>query len=148
MADLMRSNPEDTPLFRQRQSTSTLAGEQAARAVGSWRQRILARLQDQPSTLWEVAQYFSVPDHVISGRFSELAKDGYIEHAGARRPHPISQCDAEVWRIRRDRVEGVDPAELLGYPATVILDGEIYDRHIYPWVSVYPFCPITVMNFL
>jgi hypothetical protein len=55
-------------------STSKIAGQQAARKSGTWRQRILALLRERPSTLWEVAQHFEVPDHTISGRFTELAR--------------------------------------------------------------------------
>jgi hypothetical protein len=110
-------------------STSTIAGQQAATKSGGWRRRILDRLLVEPQTLWEVAAFYGVPDHVISGRFTELSKDLVIEHAGERRKHPVSGCEAEVWRIRRAANDPQpDVAELLGYPLELKIEGEIYDR--------------------
>ena len=82
-------------------STSHAAGQQAARRVGQWREKIIARLREQPSTLFEVAAFYKVPDHTISGRFTALHADGLIEHAGDRRRKPETGCEAEVWRITR-----------------------------------------------
>ena len=80
-------------------STSTLAGEQAARGVGRMQARILERLRQSPATLFEVALHLGVPDHVISGRFTELARDMKIDRTGERRPKPESGCLCDVWRI-------------------------------------------------
>lgn len=109
-------------------STSQLAGQQAALKSGQWRQRILECLDVQASTLFEVAAHFGVPDHTISGRFSELAADGYIEHAGERRNKPETNCACEVWRRRR--ATGIEPhlVDQLGYPLSLRIDDDIYDR--------------------
>jgi hypothetical protein len=111
-------------------STSQIAGAQAARKSGSWRVRILDRLRERPSTLWEVAEHYGVPDHTISGRFSELARDLWIEHTGERRPKPGSGCPAEVWRVRGDAPAPGTPDELerLGYPVTLRIGSELHDR--------------------
>lgn len=110
-------------------NTSKAAGEQAALKVGSWRGRILVYLAEKPSTLFEVATHFGVPDHVISGRFSELERDNYIERSGDQRIKPESGCAADVWQLRRaDRQVEPDLAELLGYPLTLTIDSELYDR--------------------
>lgn len=109
-------------------STSTIAGLQAAAKSGSWRAKILARLDQVPSALFEVAAHFEVPDHVISGRFTELARDGYIERTGERRNKPVSECPAEVWRVRRSEGKPPELADVLGYPPTLMIEGEPYDR--------------------
>ncbi len=58
-------------------TTSAAAGQKAALTVGTWRWRILDRLNGTPSALFELATHFGVPDHVLSGRLSELARDGW-----------------------------------------------------------------------
>jgi hypothetical protein len=111
-------------------STSKIAGQQAARKSGTWRQRILAVLRERPSTLWEVAQHFKVPDHTISGRFTELAADLWIERTGERRNHPVSNCPADVWRVSGSAPDPAKAAHLdkLGYPVTVRLGPDLHDR--------------------
>jgi hypothetical protein len=123
---LAKSNEEAPPLFRVPTSTSTAAGAKAAISSGSWRERILRRLEERPSALFEVADHYGVPDHVISGRFTELARDGYIEHAGERRRKPQTDCDAEVWRLKRSLDQPM--SELLGYPLTLAINNELHDR--------------------
>jgi len=127
MSDPLQTNSDNPPPLFQK-STSTLAGEAAAPKVASFRGRILLRLAERPSSLWEVAEHFGVPDHVISGRFSELYRDGYIEHSGERRVKPDTDCQTEVWRIRRDDRGQVNLVDQLGYPPTLVIDGEPYDR--------------------
>jgi len=105
-----------------------MAGAHAAPRVGAWRERILRRLAAQPSTLFEVATHYGVPDHTISGRFTELARDLYIERTGERRPKPESACLADVWRVRGAAGRPADLAEMMGYPLTFLIDGEPYDR--------------------
>jgi hypothetical protein len=104
------NTPKDGTLFAgsklAQRSTSTLAGEQAARKSGSMRLRIVERLRRSPATLFEVAADFRVPDHTISGRFTELCRDLVIERTGVRKTHPVSECQADVWRISRDAVAG------------------------------------------
>lgn len=111
-------------------STSTIAGEQAAGKVGGWRLRILARLRESPSALWELGEHFGVPDHVISGRLTELARDLWIERTGDRRLKPASRCPADVWRVTD--AAAAKPADAvvaaLGYPETLVIDNELYDR--------------------
>ena len=117
--------PSAGPLF----GTSHAAGQQAAQKSGSWRLRILNFLRERPATLFEIADHFHVPDHTISGRFTELNKDGLIEPSGDHRPHPVSGCQAIVWRLRGAANEPQpDLGAGLGYPLVLNLGGELYDR--------------------
>lgn len=138
---LQRSPGPDAPLFG---STREIAGQQAAMKSGAMRERILRRLHEQPSTLWEMAEYLGVPDHVISGRFTELAKDLHIERTGERRLKPESQCPADVWRVR-GILPGRDPVRslvnMLGYPDEVTIDGDRYDRQELLPSETYPGIP-------
>lgn len=82
--------------------TSHHAGLQAARKSSSRRAQILAVLDDAGgagAALFEVARCLGVADHVISGRFTDLNRDGMIESTGVCRRHPKSGCLCEVWRI-------------------------------------------------
>jgi hypothetical protein len=120
------------PLFNQ--STSAAAGQQAALHSGSMRLLILDRLGSGPATLFEVAADLGVPDHVISGRFTELARDGWIARTGERRRQPISGCEADIWKLLNGRGRGNEGLIMdqllvsLGYSPTLKIDGEIYDR--------------------
>ncbi|MBC8107736.1 MAG: winged helix-turn-helix transcriptional regulator [Anaerolineae bacterium] len=130
----------DDELFQR--STSGQAGEKASHRVGAWRERILRRLEECPSTIFEVAKHFGVPDHTISGRFSELVKDGYIEHSGDRRRKPQTDCDAEVYQLRRaDRGVEPDLADKLGYPPTLKIGNDLYDRQRLLLRESYPGIP-------
>ena len=80
-------------------STSTLAGQVAAGSMPSRRERILRHLADRPMALWEVATLMEVHDHQISGRFTDLVRDGLIERTGDRRQKPETGCWAEVYRV-------------------------------------------------
>lgn len=124
------SNPP--PLWRTAaavpSSTSALAGHQAALKSGSMKFRILTILRERPATLWEVAAMLKVPDHVISGRFTEMA-NVHIEHAGERRAHPISGCPAEVWRVRGAANDPQpDWPAILGYPLSLKIEGDLFER--------------------
>lgn len=91
----------DPDLWSLPNTTSALAGQQAALKSGAWRERILKRLRETGgSTLFEVARHYGVPDHTISGRFTELFEDGLIERTGERRVKPASGCQCDVWRVR------------------------------------------------
>jgi DNA-binding Lrp family transcriptional regulator len=115
-------------------STSAIAGQQAALKSGKTRRRILEVLHERGpagATLWEVARVLGVHDHTISGRFTELSKDLIIERTGERRNHPNSGCPADVWRIcgaANAQGGGPDLAALLGYPLTLNIGGDLYDR--------------------
>jgi hypothetical protein len=124
-------------------NTSALAGQQAAIKCGSWRRRIIQRLREQPSALFEVAQYFEVPDHTISGRFSELARDLWIERTGERRIKPQTDCAAEVWRVRGDAPELATEAgaDRLGYGHAFLIGGDLYDRQPLLPIEGYPGIP-------
>jgi hypothetical protein len=108
-----------------------MAGQQAALKNGKTRRRILEVLRERPAALWEVARVLGVHDHTISGRFTELSKDLIIERTGERRNHPNSGCPADVWRIcGAANAQGGQPdlAALLGYPLTLNIGGDLYDR--------------------
>jgi ribosomal protein S27AE len=100
-------------------STSRLAGEKAAKLIGSRRAKILQLLGQRPMALFEVAETLGVFDHQISGRFTELAADGLIEHAGERRIKPGTDCQCEVWRLRPTSTPAPVVQELLGYPSEI-----------------------------
>lgn len=113
-------------------STSRLAGERAAASISSRRGKILSILQDRgPSTMFEVANLLHVNDHQLSGRFTELARDGLIERSGQRRPKPETGCEADVWRLREHPAER-DLGELLGYPPTLLIQDQPFDRQPVP----------------
>jgi DNA-binding HxlR family transcriptional regulator len=123
--DLQRTG--DTPpagtLF---DATSRLAGEAAAKSIGSRREKILRYLTDRgPATLFELAAHYGYYDHQISGRLTELARDGLIERSGERRTKPQTGCVADVWRLT---AKAADPAkelaDLLGYPLSISIPGD------------------------
>lgn len=93
---------DDAPLFKRPVlGTSHAAGLQAAKKDTSRRARILAILRETGgATVFEVAAQIGVADHVISGRFTDLARDGEIGLAGACRRHPKSGCLCEVWKAK------------------------------------------------
>jgi len=124
---LANSSNTAGPLFNVPSSTSTIAGAHAALRVGSWRSRILARLEERPSALFELAEHFHTRENRISGRLTELQRDGLIEHTGDRVPNPATQCPAEVWRIRRAIPSAVVIPRLVDAPATLTIDGDLYD---------------------
>lgn len=127
------SDQHDQPLFRPQPAiggTSAAAGEVAARSVGSWRQKILARLEICESTLFEVAAFYGVPDHCISGRFTDLARDGYIEPSGERRLKPSTDCAAEVYRLRRAEPNTRVELQMLDrdYPFSLRIGDDTFER--------------------
>lgn len=99
-------NPEDQfPLFAPEmihpKSTSRLAGEVAAVTSRGRKARILQLLQEHgPLALFELAAMMEVHDHQISGRITELLRDGLIEPTGQRRTKPETGCQAETYRPR------------------------------------------------
>ena len=115
-------------LFNQ---TSAQAGQAAARHNTSRRLRILDLLTQQPMALWELADAMNVFDHQISGRLTELARDGLIEPTGDRRTRPGTNCQAEVWRLKTTRPQPTDrdrQLDAMGIPLTLTIDGELFDR--------------------
>src|SRR3954470_16869403 len=90
---------DDAPLFAY--TTSRLAGERAALASRGRRQKILQLLEQHgPLALFELAAMMEVHDHQISGRITDLKRDGLIEPTGQRRENPETRCQAEVYRLR------------------------------------------------
>lgn len=89
---------DDAPLFTW--NTSRLAGQRAALASRGRRAKILQLLRDHgPQTLFELAQRMELHDHQISGRITDLKRDGLIEPTGERRTKPETGCQAEVYRL-------------------------------------------------
>ena len=111
-------------------STSRLAGEAAEKLVGSRQARIIQLLRDRgPLTIFEVAAELGVFDHQISGRFSELERQGMIRKTGQRRRKPDTRCDAEVYDLGDvPAALPPDPGSALGFPDTITVDGEPFDR--------------------
>jgi hypothetical protein len=113
-------------------STSRLAGETAAKLIGSRQERIIALLRERgPLAIWEIADILSVFDHQISGRFSELERQGLIRKSGERRTKPDTKCAAEVYCLAEQRPAPVDPGQLLGYPDSInVPDEGPFDRMV------------------
>jgi hypothetical protein len=105
------------------QSTSRLAGHAAARASGFRRLQILAFLGRGPATLFEVAAHLGVHDHQISGRFTDLVREGLIAKTGTRKVKPETGCEAEVYRLVTDPPRRQLDA-VPGYPDTLNVAGE------------------------
>lgn len=121
----MDGKPTNVSLF---DSTSRLAGEKAALAVGSRRRRIIELLQEKPRAIFEVAEALECFDHQISGRFGELERDLIIEKTGERRRKESTGCDAEVYRIRTQPAPPADLGQQLNYPPTLIIDDSPFER--------------------
>jgi hypothetical protein len=148
MPDPLQRQPEQPPALLS--STSQIAGAAAARCAGGRRMQIIALLRERPRALFELAEAMGVFDHQISGRITDLKRDGVIEATGERRAKPDTNCPADVYRLCRDFEEGIpDPALMpeeefarLGkppappssvtpgsqYPATLLIDNQPYDR--------------------
>jgi DNA-binding Lrp family transcriptional regulator len=121
------SEPHAAPLFTS--STSSLAGAAAARGANGRRAQILAAIEEHgPQSIFEVADRMGVFDHQISGRFSALEADGFLRKTGERRRKLDTHCDAEVYDLVRDRPRPPDVAGALGYPPTLVIDDELFDR--------------------
>ncbi len=133
--------PPPSSLFA---STSRGAGAVAARRVGSRRRRILSLIRERGSiTIFEVAEALSLGDNQISGRFSELERDGLIRKSGVRRLKPGTECRAEVYVL----ADPTEPHELdkqldrLGYPSAISIGGDLFDRGIVPDGETLPGIP-------
>ncbi len=124
---LQRGDEPAATLFTS--STSSLAGAAAARGANGRRAQILASIEEHgPQAIFEVADRMGVFDHQISGRFSAMEADGFLRKTGERRRKPDTGCDAEVYDLVRDRPLPPDLAGALGYPPTLVIDDELYDR--------------------
>lgn len=99
------SPPEDeAPLFSAlgRRTTSHLAGERAALSSRGRRAKIRQLLAHHgPLALFELAQLMEVHDHQISGRITDMKRDGEIEPTGHRKRKPETGCEAEVYKLSR-----------------------------------------------
>jgi hypothetical protein len=122
--------PQDSNLFTPG-GTAAGAAMASAAASGSWRAKILRRLDECPSSTWELADYFGVGDNRISGRITGLSQDLYIEPTGERRRNPATNCEADVWRVRRAQPNDPRPIEQIidaTFPLTLRIDNDLYDR--------------------
>ncbi|MGB7158152.1 MAG: hypothetical protein WBD40_08810 [Tepidisphaeraceae bacterium] len=128
---LHQAGQSATPLFQSTAtpSTSTLAGQAAARVVNSRRAQILDCIREHgPQAIFEVADKLGVFDHQISGRFGALIADNFLRKTGERRRKQDTQCDAEVYDLVRDRALPPDLAGAMGYPPTIVYDNDLFDR--------------------
>jgi hypothetical protein len=142
MPELPASSPP--PLFAG--DTRRQAGAVAALTAGSRKARIIELLQERGSlTLFEAAEAMNVGDNQISGRFTDLAKDGLIRDSGQRRRKPGTDCDAVVWVLAEAAVREETILDKLGYPPTLMLNtpgcppqvlerGELLDREPTPGI--------------
>lgn len=107
--------------------TRARANWMATLKAGSRRARIMQILSRGPAALFEIAREMNIPQlNAISGRLTELQRDGYVERTGERRQNPASGSMFDVYRIAAAQPEE-DPL-LLVYPLSVMLDGQLYDR--------------------
>ena len=128
MSDPLQRATEAPPRANLWTNTSAKAGSVAAQYSGQRRMQILRVLgQHGPLALFEIAALLECFDHQISGRFSELEKDGLIYKTGQRKVKSDTGCEAEIWALR-DPIVREDIGELLGYPATLSFDGDLYER--------------------
>jgi DNA-binding HxlR family transcriptional regulator len=93
------SKPDQNTPEKATLDTSKKAGEQAARNAGRMRALIVEQLSREPLALFEIAARLSIPDHTISGRLTDLARDGVIERTGQTRIKPETQCQCSVWKL-------------------------------------------------
>ncbi len=138
---LGKSDSTAGPLFAVPSSTSAIAGAHAALRVGSWRAKILERLAERPSALFELAEHFNTRENRISGRLTELAADGLIERTGDRVNNPATSCPADSWRVRRAIESAVVIPRLVDAPASLNIDGDLYDLQPLPANDTYPGLP-------
>jgi hypothetical protein len=82
------------------------------------------------ATIFELAAHLGVGDNQISGRFSELEREGLIRKTGERRRKPETTCDAEVYALAAPSTPHVvqDAAALAGYPETLRIENEPFIR--------------------
>ncbi len=77
-----------------------LAASVAAAISGKRRDQIIALLRDiGPMALWQLAERLGLHDNQISGRMTDLKRDGLIEPTGDRIARPGSTATAEVYRL-------------------------------------------------
>ncbi len=101
-AALLDTMPLFAPTREERQTTSQLALSKAAPKFGERHARITQILdQHGPLPIFRVAELLGVPEHTISGRFSELRKGGVIERTGERVEKPFSGSKCDVYRVQR-----------------------------------------------
>jgi predicted ArsR family transcriptional regulator len=87
---------EDAPLF----GTRHAAGQAAARTSGKRRTWIKQLLADRgPMTCFELAAEMNLHDHQISGRITDLLKDGEIERTGQTKRKPETGCLCDIYRL-------------------------------------------------
>ena len=116
-----------------RTSRSCAAGAVATKLIGSRRARIIELIRQRGGvTIFEAAEAINVGDNQISGRFSELVRDGLIRPGGQHRPKPGTDCQAEVYVLSHapERRDDEKLLERLGYPDTLLVNGEPLDRGI------------------
>lgn len=121
-------------------NTHASAQQASARASGHWREKILARLGERPSAIFELAAHFEVSDNRLSGRISDLSRDLYIEPTGEIRINPATNCKAEVWRIRREG-QPIEQLRDRAFPLTIRIDSDLYDRQAPLKQEAYPGVP-------
>ena len=94
---------QPAPLF----GTLLAAQSVANRTAPGRRAQILRLLEDRgPLTVWELAGLIGVASlGQISGRLTELSKDGLIEPLSSggqtlTKPNPATGCKAVLWKLR------------------------------------------------
>lgn len=118
MDPLQRANNQDeSPLF----GSSQRAGEIAARSIPRRYMRILDLLRESPSTLIELAEQMHVTPNQISGRLTELSRDGFIERNGQTKPNPATGAPCDVWMLRDRQPPSEKIPEIFGYPAELYI---------------------------
>jgi len=131
---IMRSPPLSPssagPLF----GTRAQAAGIAARSSRARYAQIITLLQQHGElTLFELAARLGVLDHQISGRITELQREGTIERTGMTRTKPETGSACDVYRLAHHQAAAPDLADRLAkalcYPISLRLGDEgMFDR--------------------
>lgn len=96
--------PLFTPPLPAKRKLPIAATSRAAHARVRWRLRerhvaVLRLLRDRDLAVFQVAEALASFDHVISPRYTELARLGLIERTGRRTTKPATGCACDVFQI-------------------------------------------------
>jgi predicted ArsR family transcriptional regulator len=106
-------------------NTSRNAGKVAARMAPSRYHKIMCLLDECGNlAIWQIAEKLKVFDHQISGRFSELTREGLIMYAGRRVIKPGTQCEAETYTLTQLGRDFVNRERELNHPLSTARDTE------------------------
>lgn len=71
------------------------------------RAKVYGIILERPSTLFELCDSLNWPVNRVSGRVTELSKNGLIVDSGSRRINPNSGKSGIVWETKKDKNNGM-----------------------------------------